>query len=128
MSITALHVAAEVLQLFRQLSTDKLEKQDVPPNLVVVFAAVAANPGRSLKELQDATGLGQAVMSRTCAMLGRGKPAAGINGLGLVSTEEDPENYSRKIVNLTPEGEKLLEQIDEQLGRFVRSRPGKAQQ
>ncbi|SMG42968.1 MarR family winged helix-turn-helix transcriptional regulator [Paraburkholderia susongensis] len=128
MSITALHVAAEVLQIFRQLSADKLEKQDVPPNLVVVFAAVAANPGRSLKELQETTGLGQAVMSRSCAMLGRGKPAAGIHGLGLVSVEEDPTNYSRKIVSLTPEGEQLLATIDEQLGRFVRQRPGKAQQ
>ncbi|PFH30176.1 MarR family winged helix-turn-helix transcriptional regulator [Burkholderia sp. JKS000303] len=127
MSITALHVASEVLQIFRQLAAAKLDKQDVPPNLVVVFAAVAANPGRSLKELQEVTNLGQAVMSRSVSMLGRGKPALGISGLGLVSTEEDPTNYSRKIVNLTPEGEALLREIDEQLGRFVRQRPGKAQ-
>lgn len=126
MSITALHVASEVLQKFRKLSADKLDKQDVPPNLVVVFAAVAANPGRSLKELQEVTGLGQAVMSRSCAMLGRGKPAVGIHGMGLVSTDEDPTNYSRKIVNLTPEGEVLLREIDDELGRFLKVRPGKA--
>ena len=127
MSITALHVASEVLQIFRRLVDEKLDKQDVPPNLVVVFAAIAANPGQSLKEIQAATGLGVAVVSRSCAMLGRGKPAADVYGLGLIVTEEDPKNYSRKIVSLTPEGEALLREIDEQLGRFVRTRPGKAQ-
>jgi len=99
-----------------------MEKQDVPPNMVVVFAEIAANPGRSLKELQEATGLGQAVMSRSVAALGRGNQAMG-KGLGLVRTEEDPTNYSRKIVSLTNDGKALLERIDEQLGRFVRTRP-----
>ncbi|MDF0504829.1 MarR family winged helix-turn-helix transcriptional regulator [Burkholderia cenocepacia] len=126
MSITALHVASEVLQIFRRLTSDKLDKQDVPPNLVVVFAAIAANPGQSLKEIQASTGLGVAVVSRSCAMLGRGKPAVGVHGLGLISTEEDPTNFSRKIVSLTPAGEGLLREIDEQLGRFIRQRPGKA--
>lgn len=127
MSITALHVASEVLQIFRRLVGDKLDKQDVPPNLVVVFAAIAASPGQSLKEIQASTGLGVAVVSRSCSMLGRGKPAVGVHGLGLISTEEDPTNFSRKIVSLTPAGEVLLREIDEQLGRFVRTRPGKAQ-
>lgn len=123
-STAALHVAAEVLQIFKQLCADILEKQDVPPNVVVVFAAIAGNPGRSLKEYGDATGLGQAVMSRTVAALGRGTSLTG-KGLGLVATVEDPENFSRKIVSLTTEGELLLEAIDLKLGRFVRQRPGK---
>lgn len=123
-STTALHVAAEVLQIFRQLYAEQMDKQDVPPNTVVVFAEIAANPGRSLKELQEATGLGQAVMSRSVAALGRGNSAMG-KGLGLVVTTEDPTNYSRKIVSLAPEGTALLERIDEQLGRFVRQRPSK---
>jgi DNA-binding MarR family transcriptional regulator len=121
-STTALHVAAEVLQIFRQLCAEKMEKQDVPPNMVVVFAEIAANPDRSLREYQEATGLGQAVMSRSVAALGRGNQAMG-HGLGLVTTAEDPTNYSRKIVSLTLEGKELLERIDEQLGRFVRTRP-----
>lgn len=121
MSTNALFVASEVLQEFRKLVADKLGKQDVPPNIVVVFAAVAANPGRSLKELQEATGLGQAVMSRSCSMLGRGKPSANEPGLGLVVTEEDPTNYSRKIVNLTPKGEKFVAQIDQKLARHARA-------
>jgi DNA-binding MarR family transcriptional regulator len=99
-----------------------MEKQDVPPNMVVVFAEIAANPDRSLREYQEATGLGQAVMSRSVAALGRGNQAMG-HGLGLVTTAEDPTNYSRKIVSLTSEGTALLERIDEQLGRFVRTRP-----
>jgi len=125
MSTTALHVAAEVLQIFRVLCAERLDKQDVPPSIVMVFAEVAKNPGRSQKEIEQATGMGQAVVSRGCAMLGRGKPAAGIKGLGLIVTEEDPTNYSRKIVNLTKEGEKVIAEIDERLGRFLRVRPGK---
>lgn len=124
-STTALHVAAEVLQMFRHLYAEKMDKQDVPPNTVVVFAEIAANPGRSLKELQEATHLGQAVVSRSVAALGRGNAAMGA-GLGLVQTEEDPANYSRKIVSLTDEGVSFLGRVDEQLGRFVRQRPNKA--
>ncbi|MBI0327559.1 hypothetical protein [Burkholderia plantarii] len=127
MSVTALHVAAEVLQTFRRIFAEKMEKQDVPPSVVLVFAAVAANEGRSLKELQQDTGLGQAVMSRACTMLGRGKQALGEPGLGLLNVEEDPTNYSRKIVTLTDAGRGLIAEIDEHVGRFLRQRPGKAQ-
>jgi DNA-binding MarR family transcriptional regulator len=111
--------------MFRQLYAEKMDKQDVPPNTVLIFAEVAANPGRSLKELQEATGLGQAVVSRSVAALGRGNASMG-PGLGLLQTEEDPANYSRKIVSLTDDGQQFLSRVDEQLGRFVRQRAAKA--
>lgn len=123
-STSALRVAAEVLQVFKQLCAEQLEKQDVPPNIIVVFAEVAANPGRSLKEYGDAVSLGQAVVSRSIAALGRGTPSMG-RGLGLVTTTEDPENFSRKIVTITDSGKLLLEAIDAKVGRYMKQRPGK---
>lgn len=75
--ITVLRVASETLQIVRRLCAERMEKQDVPLNLVVVFAEVAANPGRALKEIQNCTGLRQAVMSRSVAALGQGNSSMG---------------------------------------------------
>jgi DNA-binding MarR family transcriptional regulator len=111
---TGIHVAAEVLQVFRQLCVERLDKQDVPPNIVIVFAEIAANPGRSHTELRKATGLGQAVISRSVAALGDGSETTG-DGLGLVTSDVDPSNVSRKIVSLTADGKALLKQINDRL-------------
>lgn len=107
--------------MFQKLCSEQLGKQDVPPNIVVVFAEIVANPGRSLIEYGEAVELGQAVMSRSVTILSKGNATKG-PGLGLVQKEEDPENQSRKLVTLTKEGKGFLRAIEAEVGHLIKQR------
>jgi DNA-binding MarR family transcriptional regulator len=58
-----------------------------------------------MSSLRSIVGISQASISRNCAALGK-IHRKGIPGLGLIETVEDPFNRKRKIVYLTPKGEK----------------------
>ena len=58
-----------------------------------------------MSSLGALVGTSQASISRNCAALGK-IHRKGMPGLGLIETVEDPFNRKRKIVYLTPKGEK----------------------
>lgn len=58
-----------------------------------------------VKTVASAVGLPSATASRNVTLLGRG--GYGKEGMGLVETKEDLTYRTRKVIDLTPKGEKL---------------------
>ena len=77
-------------------------------------------------ELIDATGVGKSSVSRNVERLGRGewlrdpaKPGTKrhVPGLGLVTSDQDPQNRKTNLVKLTPLGKQTLDQIATAIAR-----------
>jgi len=98
--ITPMQRALNIVEEFRKLQSD------LPLQIASLFTYIAANPGISMKELQEQTNTAQSTCSRSVAALSEWqnheKP-----GFGLIWMEEDPEERRRKLVHLTEKGEKL---------------------
>ncbi|MCD6005080.1 MarR family winged helix-turn-helix transcriptional regulator [Halomonas sp. IOP_6] len=90
----------DIVEEFRKLESD------LPVKVAYLFAYIAANPGISISELQKQTNIEQSTCSRSVAVLSEWQTAEK-PGLGLVWTEEDPEERRRKLAYLTEKGEKL---------------------
>lgn len=93
---------------------DATNNQNVEAQVLVVLLSVASREGghpMNILEVARVAGVAEASASRIIATLGRGlrdKP-----GCGLVETHEDPSNYSRKLIRLTPKGTRLVERLHE---------------
>ncbi|GGX91321.1 hypothetical protein GCM10007160_18530 [Litchfieldella qijiaojingensis] len=95
----------QILEEFRQIYPD------MQTQTAVFFVTIAMNPGITMKELMERTGTVQSTCSRNVSLLSEwlkhNKP-----GYGLVQAMEDPVERRRKIVKLTPKGERLAAQLD----------------
>jgi len=80
--------------------------------LFTVASSDRNNPPGVL-ELGRVLSLSSAGASRILNKLGRG--LKGEDGLGLVELAEDPANWSRKLVRITPKGERLMEALGDRL-------------
>lgn len=97
----------EILDVLR----DGCNDPELPAQTMAILLHVATHstpPG--VMELGALTGMSKASASRLVQILGRGMRDR--EGLGLLSTEEDPQNWSRKLVKLTPKGIRLMEAIE----------------
>lgn len=79
---------------------------------VILYVAAAVEPP-SVVEICKAIGFSDAAGSRSVQVLGRG--IRGQSGAGLLYTKEDPLNYSRKQVHLTPKGLELVSKLENTL-------------
>lgn len=104
MALTALAVIEEVLKRFRDFD------QEMQMQTAQTFIAVAMQPGITMKELSEKVGISQASCSRNVSALSRvhrlNKP-----GMDLVVVAEDPMERRRKVVKLTPKGQRLAESL-----------------
>lgn len=104
MTLNALAVIEEVIKRFRDFD---LEMQ---MQTAQTFIAVAMQPGITMKELSEKVGISQASCSRNVSALSRthrlNKP-----GMDLIVAAEDPMERRRKIVKLTPKGQRLAEAL-----------------
>lgn len=66
-----------------------------------------------IKDIAEAVGVPSATASRNVTLLSKGTYKS--MGLGLVRAYEDPMYRTRKIVELTPKGDKLVERIKERM-------------
>jgi DNA-binding MarR family transcriptional regulator len=124
-------LAPSSLQYQRRLASTLLELLDVlrdatddpelPAQTLAMLLHVASRdeaPG--IVELAKLAGVSQASSSRVVQILGRGTKTK--KGLELVVAEEDPNNWSRRQVKLTPKGQRLMEglavRFDSALKRF----------
>lgn len=86
----------------------------LPANQMAVLLFVAqSSEAPSVVDLCKALKFSDAAGSRTVQVLGRGK--RGEEGAGLLEAREDPENWSRKRIYLTPKGVQMVAKLEETL-------------
>lgn len=86
---------------------------DMPISRLRVFIYVAQRKDTLVRDLVKVTGLSQATISRTLAILGE-KPQRGNQpGLGWVDVSPDPDDPRRVVLNLTAAGKKVIAEIEE---------------
>lgn len=74
------------------------------------LALVAANPDITQIELCRATGMSDATASRTIAML-TDLGSRAVEGMDLVRMTVDPEDRRLRLLNLTPKGRRLMDDL-----------------
>lgn len=95
------------------------ETKDMPIGILQTFLGAAiwghdkSDTGEpmTLQELSDRVGLTPTTISQHLRYLGYGY-RTGVPGLGLVQTQEYPENRRMKTFGLTPRGRRLLERLE----------------
>lgn len=96
----------------RGMALVRMLDDSIPVQTVAVFLEVAKNEGISVKDLADKCGLAPSSASRNVAALSNWhwlkKP-----GLGLLETQDDPQDLRKKTVRLTPKGKTLVKQLVE---------------
>jgi len=103
------------MQTLMNLMRDATNNQEAQAQMLDVLLTVAkrsSNPP-GVMELAKLGNVSDASASRCVALLGRGLRA--YPGSKLIETREDPMNYSRKLVHLTPKGERLMAALGDAL-------------
>ncbi|MGA4641152.1 MarR family winged helix-turn-helix transcriptional regulator [Stutzerimonas stutzeri] len=104
MTLSALAKIEEVIKRFRDFD------QEMQMQTAQTFIAVAMQPGITMTELSEKVGISQSSCSRNVSALSRlhrlNKP-----GMDLVVAAPDPMERRRRIVKLTPKGQRLAESL-----------------
>lgn len=91
---------------------------DIPMQHAQSFLLVANSRSPiSMGEVMEQVGVAQSSLSRHMEILGQGRPSK--PGLQLLQAYEDPEYRRRKLVQLTPRGKLLVEEIKKATERLV---------
>ena len=94
------------------LAIEEMRKLDpeMQAHTINIFLTVCTLPNITMKDLGIRLGVSQATMSRNVAALSKvhrlNRP-----GLDLIEATEDPLERRRKIVNLTPKGERVKQAL-----------------
>jgi DNA-binding MarR family transcriptional regulator len=108
----------QLRNLFKTLDfiKEKTQNPELQVVSVQVLLEIAQRPETPMADIEAATGLSQAAVSRNVAKLG-----AGISikepGAGLVEAYEDPEYRRRKLVKLTPRGKSVITELNNLLSK-----------
>jgi DNA-binding MarR family transcriptional regulator len=101
----ALENLEELLLAFRNTLGD-----DATINYAAILVMIGLEGVTNQAALADHLGLAQSSISRALSLLGRwgvGKKP----GLGLIVSEEDPEERRRRIVSLSPKGQRAMSDL-----------------
>jgi DNA-binding MarR family transcriptional regulator len=102
-------------KLLRAVEEFRKIDPEMPPQTIETYLWVAMQPGLTMKEIADRVGLSQSAISRNIQALSKwhrlNKP-----GYDLVTATEDPRERRRKIVTLTPKGERVATSLREIIG------------
>ena len=107
---------SKLLITLMQHLQDSLSDKDFSGNMAVCLFMVAASDANNplgVLELGKQLDMSAASTSRMVAALGRGLRDK--EGLGLIEATEDPSNWSRKLVRITPKGIRLVESLGDRL-------------
>ena len=96
----------KVAELFRVKDTE------VPGQLVSVFCYIASHNPCNLQAISEALGMSHNSTSRNTDWLST-HHRLGKAGMGLITKIDDPFDMRRKVVKLTPKGEKMIQTIKE---------------
>jgi len=102
-------LVVRVLEEFRRLDPD------LPIQYALSFLTIAQHEGMSMGELAQHLGIAQSSASRNIAALSKWH-SFGKAGHDLVEAHEDPRERRRKLVQLTPKGQKLVKILEAIMG------------
>lgn len=102
----SIHKLYKAIEIMRQ----RLNNSDVQAPMMLVLLDIASRKTTAFTELQNTVGVKQGTVSRIVAKLGCGMP--GESGLNLVVAYEDPDYRRQKVVELTPAGKAVIEEIE----------------
>lgn len=98
-------------QILRVINKFREYENEITANAISTLLILIEQGGVvSQKELGDRLGIPQSTVSRTVAHLGEGSFKK--EGLGLVTTREDPKDRRFKIVVFTPKGKNLASEVE----------------
>jgi DNA-binding MarR family transcriptional regulator len=80
--------------------------------LTFLFIAKKGKEGATMKEIATFLDLPQSATSRQVAALSDHHWNKNKQGLGLVTTEIDPDDWRQKIIKLTSKGQRLAERLE----------------
>ena len=101
---------ARLNDLFRALEEFRKLDPTMPSQTAAIFLYVAVHPGCTMKDVAEALGTSESSVSRNVSALSdwhRLKRP----GLGLVTKDYDPYELRRRIINLTPKGQRVLNSL-----------------
>ena len=114
-SSTQRKTAGLILELIDAMR-DQCNDPELPSQTMAMLLTIASSTEpRGVVEFGDLVGMSKASASRLVQTLGRGMRDK--DGLGLVEAYEDPQNWSRKLVKLTPKGVRLMGLLEDKLLR-----------
>lgn len=90
---------------------DHLGTNEMPSQMLWIFAYVAENKDVPMADLCKQTGLAQSSISRNVAKLAQGESPTE-PGYGLIEAFEDPYFRRRKLVRVTPKGIKFAKELE----------------
>lgn len=99
-----------LLKGFRMLEEFRKLDPEMQLQTAATFMCVALRPGITMKEIGDKLGISQASCSRNVAALSKWH-RLNKEGHNLVVATEDPTERRRKVVHLTPDGERLARNL-----------------
>jgi DNA-binding MarR family transcriptional regulator len=102
-------LVVRVLEEFRRLDPD------LPIQYALSFLTIAQHEGMSMGELAQHLGIAQSSASRNIAALSKWH-SFGKAGHDLVEAHEDPRERRRKLVQLTPKGQRLVKILEAIMG------------
>lgn len=99
-----------VLDVVRELDTT------MTVQALQVFTLVASKGEIGAAEIRKITGISQPSVSRSLSALSNWSPRKNAEGLGLITTERDPNDARNVIAILTPHGKNLMSRIEKIMG------------
>jgi DNA-binding MarR family transcriptional regulator len=100
----------DIFTILRMIKRLREVESEMPAQMVHCFLGVALQPGITMQQLGDETGLSQSATSRNIQTLGKWH-RIGKAGYDLATAIEDPEDSRRKIMFLTPKGNRLIRDL-----------------
>lgn len=109
-----------VLQQLLDATREFLNTNELPSQMLLIFAIVADRKEVPMAELGKLTGLAQSSISRNVAKLAQGESPRE-PGFGLIEAAEDPYYRKRKLVRVTPRGLEFAKQLERSVARYLKS-------
>ena len=86
--------------------------QEMPIHHLQFLIFVALHPGCTQTEVGDALGVKSSTMTRITSKMSE-QASLTEKGLGLVNNEIDPQHRSRRLLTLTPKGQRLMAAVSQ---------------
>ncbi|RXE48376.1 MarR family winged helix-turn-helix transcriptional regulator [Chromohalobacter israelensis] len=110
MSEASAYKKAPVGKAFQMIQALREAHSDMQIETAQLFMLIAMNPGITMRELRDLSEQPQGKVSRNVALLSEWRTAEE-PGLGWVTSQIDPNERRRKVLDLTQQGSDMAKRL-----------------